>query len=89
MYGAPINKSFNKTWSLLWQNLLVSEGNFELAREGRGKLLPGVRSQWVTREDLMSREIVSRINLLQVCWEIRTAPDEPKVKGEQTDTVIP
>lgn len=63
------------------KNLLVPEGNFKLAREGSRRLLPGAGSQWVTREDLMSTEIVSRINLLQVSWEIRTDPNEPKNKG--------
>lgn len=60
--------------------LLVPEGNFKLAGEGNGVAAPDYGSQWVTREDVMSTEIVSRINLLQVGWEIRTEPGEPKIK---------
>jgi hypothetical protein len=88
LHSVPINKFFNKTWSLLWENLLVPAGNFKWVRERSGRLLPGAGSQWVTREDLVSTEIVSRINLLQVSWEIRTDPDEPKIKGGGSKQIL-
>lgn len=62
------------------KNLLVPEGNFKLAGEGSGRLLPDAGSQRVTREDLMSTEIVSKISLFQVGWEVRAEPAEPKIK---------